>query len=123
MHTFSIICFITLAAYGHRFALIVIAVNILTKKRDFSDSIVSQVANLIKDGCCRPIPFTTPYKWYYTEAAHVIAATHNADPGIEAVLIVPDRQYICISFILTQLHIHGVLTLFTFEVEHTQKPW
>ena len=83
MHTnFGIIFFLNLVAYFHRLALVVVAVNVLAKKGYFFDSIVSEVANLIKDGCCGPIPFTSPYKWHYTEAAHVIAATHDADPGI-----------------------------------------
>ena len=72
-------------------ALIMVTVHILAEKSDLFDAIISQVANFIHDGGGGPVPLATPYERHYTKAAHVITASHNANPGVQGLFVATDR--------------------------------
>ena len=62
--------------------LVVVAVDVLSKQRNLFDSFVTQVSDLVNDRGGWPVSLPTSYEGDNTEAAHVVAPTHNTYPSV-----------------------------------------
>ena len=80
--------------------LVVVAVDVLPKQCDLSDAIISQELHFVHYGGSWSIPLPAPHEWDYAEAAHVIATSHDAEPGVLLVLVTAHWKDISICLVL-----------------------
>ena len=84
---------------GTVLAFIMEWVHILPEKCDFLEAFISQISHLILNGANRPTSLSAAGKWNDAECAHIVAAAHDRDPGMQLVLVFPHRNDICVSLI------------------------
>ena len=91
--------------------VIVVGIYILSQKCDFFKTFIAEEPDFIFDGGSRAAALPAARERDDTEAAHVVTATHNGDPGMQLVLVLPYGYNICVGLIERQLNIHGALIL------------
>jgi hypothetical protein len=85
--------------------LVVVTVHILAKQSNLLNALISKQLHLVNDGVRRSVSFSPANKWNNAKTTHVVAAPHDANPGMQLVGR-PDWKYVSISFVLAELYVH-----------------
>ena len=96
--------------------LVMVAVDVLAKQCNLSDPVISQVPDFVYYWGGWAIPFPASHEWDDAEAAHVIAASHDAEPGVLLVLVTAHWENVSVRLVLTQLYVHGQLVWFVLPI-------
>mmetsp|Transcript_7581 Transcript_7581/g.28576 ORF Transcript_7581/g.28576 Transcript_7581/m.28576 type:complete len:395 (+) Transcript_7581:1253-2437(+) len=104
-------------------ALVVVAIHVLPEERDLLDAQLLQLAHFVHNRRRGSRSLPAPRERNNAEAAHVVAAAHDADEGAELRIRLPsssglgailrhadpDRRHVRIRLLQAELHVHGLI--------------